>query len=113
VRDVVNWRGQRRNFMHRVNEVEKLPAVLLLWGDRDALIPIEQGRAFAELLDGAVFKTFEGCGHYLHNERPEAFARAVRTFLDDPSVRATQLRLPVASRPIHGREPTPRVGPGV
>lgn len=56
------------------------------------LIPIEQGRAFAALLEGAVFKTFAGSGHYLHNERPDEFVRAVREFLDDPTVPATRLR---------------------
>jgi pimeloyl-ACP methyl ester carboxylesterase len=91
VRDVIDWRGQRRMFIQRAREIEQLPPVLVLWGDRDSLIPIEQGRAFAALLEGAVFVTFEGCGHYLHNERPEAFARAVRRFLDDPTVTATRL----------------------
>jgi len=98
VRDVIDWRGQRRNFMHRVSEVEKLPPLLILWGDRDALIPIDQGKAFAAMLDGAVFETFEGCGHYLHNERPAAFAQAVRAFLDDENARSTELHLPPASR---------------
>jgi pimeloyl-ACP methyl ester carboxylesterase len=97
VRDVINWRGQRRSFLYRANEVEKLPPLLVLWGDRDALIPIEQGRAFAALLEGAVFRTFEGCGHYLHNERPEEFVRAVREFLDDPVARATRLIRPVTA----------------
>lgn len=92
VRDVINWRGQRRNFFKRVHEVTKLPAILVLWGDRDRLIPIEQGRAFAALLEGSVFKRFEGAGHYLHNEQPEAFARVVREFLDDPTARPAQLR---------------------
>jgi len=94
VRDVIDWRGQRKNFLHRVNEVRKLPAVLVLWGDRDTLIPIEQGRAFAAQLEGAVFKSFEGSGHYLHNERPEEFVRAVLEFLDDPAVPAIRLRQP-------------------
>jgi pimeloyl-ACP methyl ester carboxylesterase len=85
VRDVIDWRGQRRNFLHRVNEVEKVPSILVLWGDADALIPIEQGRAFA-LLTGAQFMSFEGAGHYLHNERPADFVRAVRAYLDDPTV---------------------------
>jgi pimeloyl-ACP methyl ester carboxylesterase len=95
VRDVISWRGQRRNFLHRANEIEKLPAMLVVWGDRDGLIPIEQGRAFATLLEGAVFRPFEGCGHYLHNERPDAFVQILREFLDDPSVPATRLIHPV------------------
>jgi pimeloyl-ACP methyl ester carboxylesterase len=100
VRDVINWRGQRRNFLPRGNAIEKLPPVLILWGDRDSLIPIDQGRAFASLLEGSVFRTFEGCGHYLHNERPEAFVRSVREFLDDPAVPATRLRRPVPAQRV-------------
>ena len=98
VRDVIDWRGQRKNFLHRVDEVKKVPPVLLLWGDRDALIPIEHGRAFAAVLKGSVFRTFEGSGHYLHNEQPEAFARIVREFLDDPTVPA-ELARPVVAAP--------------
>ena len=94
VRDVVNLRGQRRNFFKRVSEVKQLPAVLVVWGDRDKLIPIEQGRAFSTMLQGSVFKAFEGAGHYLHNEQPEAFARVVRAFLDDPTVRAAHIGAP-------------------
>ena len=96
VRDVIDWRGQRRSFLQRANEVEKLPPVLLLWGDQDALIPVEQGRAFASVVDGARFTTFEGCGHFLHNERPDAFAHAVREFLDDPRARTPRLVRPAS-----------------
>lgn len=92
VRDVIDWRGQRRNFHERAHEIKTLPPILVLWGDRDTLIPIEQGQAFAESLDGVVFKTFKGAGHYLHNEQPEAFVRALREFLDDPTVPATRLK---------------------
>jgi len=94
VRDVVNWRGQRRQFLHRAHEIERLPALLVLWGDRDGIIPVAQGRAFAALLDGAALQIFSGCGHYLHNQRPAAFAEAVRGFLDDPAVRSTRLGRP-------------------
>ena len=103
VRDVVDWRGQRRHFLHRAHEIETLPPVLVLWGDRDPIIPIAQGRAFAALLDGTVFQVFEGCGHYLHNERPAVFASVVRNFLDDPAVRATKLKQPSDPRRAAGR----------
>jgi pimeloyl-ACP methyl ester carboxylesterase len=99
VRDVISWRGQRRNFFHRASEVEKLPPVLVLWGDRDSIIPIEQGRAFVARLDGAVFRSFRGSGHFLHNEQPEAFSQVVREFLDDPSVVQARLKSSVAAAP--------------
>jgi hypothetical protein len=48
-------------------------------------------------LKGALFKDFEGCGHYLHNEQSEVFARTVREFLDDPSL-PQELALPLTMR---------------
>ena len=74
----------------RVHEIEELPAMLVLWGDRDGVIPFAQGRAFAESLEGARFRAFPGAGHYLHNEQPEEFVRVVRAFLDDPAAVATR-----------------------
>ena len=92
VRNVIDWRGQKHNFFHRAREIEKLPAMLVLWGERDRIIPIEQGRAFVAGLQGAHFKAFEHCGHYPHNERPELFARTVLEFLDAPSMADARLR---------------------
>jgi hypothetical protein len=43
-------------------------------------------------VEGVVFKQFEGCGHYLHNEQPATFVQAVREFLDDPTVPRARLR---------------------
>jgi pimeloyl-ACP methyl ester carboxylesterase len=94
VRDVINWRGQLKHFGQRAGEIEKLPPMLVIWGDRDGLIPFEQGRAFAESLEGASFRAFPGSGHYLHNEQPEEFVRVVRAFLDDPTVLATRYNRP-------------------
>src|SRR5450432_468477 len=86
VRDVIDWRGQRRTFFQRAHEVAELPPIAIFWGDRDAIIPIAQGRAFVDAVEGVVLKQFDGCGHYLHNEQPIVFADAVRAFLDDPTV---------------------------
>jgi pimeloyl-ACP methyl ester carboxylesterase len=92
VRDVIDWRGQRRNFLERVHDLRAIPPLLVVWGDRDAIIPIEQGRAFAASMEGAAFKTFEGCGHYPHNQRPAELVRVLREFLDDPAFTATRLK---------------------
>ena len=92
VGDVIDWRGQRRSFFERAREITRLPPVAVFWGDRDAIIPIAHAEAFEALVEGAVFKRFDGCGHYLHQERPEAFVTAVREFLDDPSAIAVRLK---------------------
>jgi pimeloyl-ACP methyl ester carboxylesterase len=85
VRDVINFRGQRRRFDQRVHELGSLPPIAVLWGERDRIIPIAHGRAFTEHMIGARFTSFPDCGHHLHQEDPAGFVSAVREFLDDPS----------------------------
>ncbi len=92
VRDVIDWRGQRRNFLQRAHEITQFPPVAVFWGDRDAIIPIAHAKAFEASVEGVVFKHFDGCGHYLQQERPEAFVTAVREFLDDPAAIAVRLK---------------------
>jgi len=90
--DVIDWRGQRRIFSQHAHEISQLPPVAVFWGDRDVIIPIAHATAFTAAVEGAVFKRFDGCGHYLHQEQPEAFVSAVRDFLDDPSPIAVRLK---------------------
>jgi len=92
VRDVIDWRGQRRTFFQQAHELAELPPIALCWGDRDTIIPIAQARAFTESVEGVVLTPFAGCGHYLHNEQPTAFANNVREFLDDPEVPRARIR---------------------
>jgi pimeloyl-ACP methyl ester carboxylesterase len=103
IRDVIDWRGQRRLFLQRAHEIAHLPPILVCWGDRDRLIPVAHGRAFADRVEGAVFRLFAGSGHYIHQEQPDLFVRIVRDFLDDPSAPETRLRTTV--RPAGGDQP--------
>jgi pimeloyl-ACP methyl ester carboxylesterase len=89
VRDIIDWRGQRRSFLERPPDLA-LPPIAVLWGDRDAVIPISHARTLAQSMDGVRLTVFDGCGHYPHHQQPEAFVRAVSSFLDDPSVRAAR-----------------------
>jgi pimeloyl-ACP methyl ester carboxylesterase len=97
VRDVIDWRGQRRAFFDRAHEIMRLPPIAVVWGVRDKVIPIEHGRAFADSLEGVVFVPFKDCGHYIHRERPEAFVRTVSELLEDPSLPAARLRVNLAA----------------
>jgi pimeloyl-ACP methyl ester carboxylesterase len=92
VRDVIDWRGQRRAFFDRAHTIEELPAIAVLWGSRDKVIPIAHARTFAEALENVVFVPFDGCGHYLHREEPESFVRVIRELLEEPSLCAARLR---------------------
>ena len=55
VRGLIDWHGQRHSFFDRAKEVAELPPIAVLWGDQDAVLPIEHGRAFAQAVRGARF----------------------------------------------------------
>lgn len=78
-------RHPRAGFLARVGELPAIPEVAVLWGTRDKVVPIAHGRALSAALVGADFLPFEGCGHHVHHEQPEAFASAVLAYLDSPS----------------------------
>jgi pimeloyl-ACP methyl ester carboxylesterase len=61
--------------LHRI----KVP-VHFLWGEEDRVVPVELGRKYAAAIAGAGFDLIPGAGHYLHVERPQAFAEAVGRF---------------------------------
>jgi pimeloyl-ACP methyl ester carboxylesterase len=96
--DVINWRGQSRLFLDRAHEIEALPPIAVYWGDRDALIPSDQGAAFARAVTGVTLRPFAGCGHYLHHEQPKQFVSALCEFLDAPHADAACVRIAPAPR---------------
>jgi pimeloyl-ACP methyl ester carboxylesterase len=55
---------------------------LVLAGEQDALITVQEARAYAELIPGACFVTIPRAGHLSNLERPDAFMQAVRQFLE-------------------------------
>jgi pimeloyl-ACP methyl ester carboxylesterase len=55
---------------------------LILWGDADRLIPVEQAPVWAELIPGAEVKTLSGVGHLLFDESREA-VDAVGSFVGE------------------------------
>ena len=56
--------------------------VLVLWGARDHLVPVEDGVEYARRLR-APLRIVPDCGHLLIGERPDACREAIEGFLDD------------------------------
>lgn len=82
LRDVIDWRGQRRQLMHRIHEVDELPAFALFWGEQDRVIPMRHGLELCEQLDNCSFWQLPGAGHFLQWEAPNELAAALHEYLD-------------------------------
>ncbi len=80
VRSVINSRGQSVSASDRLYLAEDVP-VLLIWGDRDPIIPVSHGRRAHEAMPGSRLEIFEGVGHLPPVEAPERFVVVLDRFL--------------------------------
>jgi 4,5:9,10-diseco-3-hydroxy-5,9,17-trioxoandrosta-1(10),2-diene-4-oate hydrolase len=83
-----DWMGQKAGFYKPI--LEQLPTImsptLLIWGGRDALVPVEHGERAVKLLPNARLEVIENCGHTPMFEQPAVFNRLVREFLRDQEI---------------------------
>ncbi len=61
----------------------KIPT-LLLWGEKDAFIPLSNAQDYLKAMPQARLVTLPGVGHVLHEEAPQASVQAVLDFLSQP-----------------------------
>ena len=80
LRSVVDVAGQRVSAADRLYLAAEVPT-LIVWGDRDRIIPVEQGRATHEAIPGSRLEIFEGVGHFPQCERPERFCELLVDFM--------------------------------
>lgn len=80
VRSVINSHGQSVNASDRLYLAQDIP-VLLVWGDRDPIIPVEHGRRAHEAMPGSRLEVFAGVGHVPPAEAPERFVAVLERFL--------------------------------
>jgi pimeloyl-ACP methyl ester carboxylesterase len=79
---VVDTGGQSVAALDRLYLAEDLP-VLIVWGERDPIIPIGHARAAHAQLPGSRLEVFPGVGHVPMLESPGRFAAVLQRFLDD------------------------------
>ena len=65
-------------FMRHLHRVT-MPT-LIVWGDEDKIIPVQQAEGWRKLIPNAEVKVFKGAGHLVHLEKPEA-VEALAKFL--------------------------------
>jgi len=90
--DMLTREGNREGFSQVLNMVadekegiEKIKSLdqptLILWGDKDVLIPVEDAQKFKDLILNAQVKIYEGIGHIPMEEIPQESASDALEFL--------------------------------
>jgi pimeloyl-ACP methyl ester carboxylesterase len=101
VRDVIDWRGQRRHFRDRARELAELPPIALFWGRLDRVIPYAQALTSKAMLRGAPLVTFDRAGHFPHHQYPERFVAELAAFCDASQPASVHYALPEPRRRRH------------
>ena len=81
MRGVIEPGGQTVNASDRLYLAARVPT-MLVWGDRDAIIPVCHAHAAHDAIEGSRLEIMEGMGHFPHVEDPERFTRVLTDFLD-------------------------------
>ncbi len=80
LRAVIDPGGQRVSGHDRLYLAENLPT-LLVWGERDPIIPAAHGIAAHESMPGSQLEIFAGGGHFPHLDDPVRFVEMLRDFV--------------------------------
>src|SRR4051794_7613393 len=79
VRSVIDVSGQRVSATDRLHLAAVLPT-LIVWGERDSIIPPRHGQAAHEAMPGSRLEVFAGVGHVPHHADPQRFADLLEEF---------------------------------
>ncbi|MFI0959809.1 alpha/beta fold hydrolase [Streptomyces sp. NPDC021080] len=79
LRAVVDWRGQAVTMLDRCYLTEGMPT-MLLWGDRDSVVPVRHAYGAHEAMPGSRLEIFEGAGHFPFHSDPARFLALVEEF---------------------------------
>jgi pimeloyl-ACP methyl ester carboxylesterase len=80
-RSVIDVGGQLVDARNRLYLAEAMPT-LIVWGERDPIIPAAHGVRAHALIPGSRLELFDGAGHFPHHDEPVAFAGVLQDFID-------------------------------
>lgn len=80
VRSVIDPTGQRVSAADRLYLTREIPS-LIVWGDRDRIIPVAHADLAHELMPGSQLEIFPGAGHFPFNDDPDRFIRVLEDFI--------------------------------
>jgi len=81
IRAVIDVAGQRVSARDRLYLAQEVPT-MIVWGDRDGVIPVEHAHIAHELMPDSRLEIVEGVGHFLPVERPALLDALLEDFLD-------------------------------
>jgi pimeloyl-ACP methyl ester carboxylesterase len=81
LRSSVDWNGQVITMVDRAYLAEGVPT-LIVWGRRDAIIPLGHGRLIHAVMPGSQFEIFDEAGHFPHHTDPARFVRVLQGFME-------------------------------
>src|ERR687897_133699 len=79
VRAVIDSSGRRVSAYDRLGLATLIPS-LIVWGERDSIIPVDHGKAAHAAMPHSRFEVFPGAGHLPHHADPERFAAVLARF---------------------------------
>jgi pimeloyl-ACP methyl ester carboxylesterase len=80
LRAVIDPGGQRVSGHDRLYLAASLPT-LLVWGERDPIIPVAHGRAAHDAMPGSRLEVFDASGHFPHMDDTVRFVTVLDDFL--------------------------------
>ena len=80
-RSIIDIEGQRVSATDRLYLAESVPS-LIIWGERDRIIPAHHGRAAQAEMPGSKLELFPGAGHFPHRTDPRRFVELLSDFVD-------------------------------
>jgi pimeloyl-ACP methyl ester carboxylesterase len=81
LRAIVDPLGQRVDATDRLYLAEDIP-FMLVWGERDRIIPVKHGLSAHELVPSSRLELFEGAGHFPHLDEPQHFLDVLLDFIE-------------------------------
>jgi pimeloyl-ACP methyl ester carboxylesterase len=81
LRGIVDPGGQRVSARDRLYLAETVPT-LLVWGERDPIIPVEHAYSTHEEIPHSRLEVLEGAGHFPYRDDPRRFAKVLSDFVD-------------------------------
>jgi pimeloyl-ACP methyl ester carboxylesterase len=81
LRTIVDLGGQRVDATDRLYLAQAIP-FLLVWGERDPIIPVKHAVAAHRLVPGSRLEIFPDAGHFPHLDDPLRFVRVLIDFID-------------------------------